>query len=95
MPVRGSGPAVSGDRTIGVAAPGGGGPFQHLIDKPGDERRVHAGRRRPLAGQAQLGGRGRRLGVQIVDDFHVVGDESDGSDNKFTNTARMQGFDMV
>src|SRR4051812_11134153 len=42
-----------------------------------DEARVQAGRRRAGEGQSELLGCGTCLGVEVVDDLHVVGDEAD------------------
>jgi hypothetical protein len=46
-----------------------------------DKLRMHAYRRRANHGDAGLGADLSRFGIQIVKDFHVIGNETDRNDN--------------
>ena len=89
---RGLGQQVPGQRSCDGRQPAGrgagrllaaldGGALDQQVAHQGDEARVDPGRRGPDRREAELGRGRERLGVEVVDDLHVVGDEADRDDH--------------
>jgi len=69
----------------------GGALFEH-VDQGGHEGRIRRDGVCTLVGDPQARGGLLRLGVEVVDDLHVVADEPDGDDDEATQRLSIHGI---
>ena len=81
--------ARHGDARGVLASRLGGALFEH-VDQRGHEGWIRRDRVGALVGNPQASGRLLRLGIEVVDDLHVVADEPDGDDNDAAERPRLR-----